>query len=144
MDCCCEQCFYAKLMWPEIKRVLHLVPLSCMAVLSLSPSCKVPEGFWLSLQPLNFLQVENQELGSLRHRVIPFVWAEWPVPAASCGSTCVVRVAGCPTKHSMACWSYQLQPAERLWTSSHVRILLELVWPQKRNTENPWDTNDWR
>lgn len=47
-------------------------------------------------------------------------------------------------KHSMACWTYQLQPAERHWTSSHVRILLELVWPQKRNTENPWDTNDWR
>ena len=53
-------------------------------------------------------------------------------------------MAGCPTKLNAACWAYWLQPVERIWTSSHVRILLELVWLKKRNTENPWDTNDWR
>lgn len=52
----------------------------------------------------------------------------------------VVQVAGCPTKLSIARWAYQLQPVEMLCACSHVRILLELVCPKKRNTENPWET----
>lgn len=47
-------------------------------------------------------------------------------------------------KRGIARWAYRLQPVEGLCTHSHVRILLVLVRPRKRNTEIPQDTNDWR
>lgn len=50
----------------------------------------------------------------------------------------MVRVAGRPTKHSVAA------RGEALDELPYENPLGAVAGPKKRNTEIPWDTNDWR